>query len=63
MLPDAQRETIELSYYGGFTQSELAERLGLPLGTIKSRMFSGLARLRELLDDQAEGSWRTESTT
>jgi RNA polymerase sigma factor (sigma-70 family) len=62
-LPDAQRETIELAYYGGFTQSELAERLGLPLGTIKSRMFSGLARLRELLDDQAEGSWRTESTT
>lgn len=59
-LPDQQRETLELAYYGGFTQSELAERLGRPLGTIKSQMHTALANLRRILDTGAkEQSWKT----
>lgn len=59
-LPDQQREALELAYYGGFSQTELAERLGQPVGTIKSRMFTGLARLRELLADPGHGeaAWK-----
>jgi RNA polymerase sigma-70 factor (ECF subfamily) len=56
-LPREQREALELGYFGGFSQSEIAERTGLPLGTVKTRMRLALQKLRNKLwmlrDDNA----------
>jgi RNA polymerase sigma-70 factor (ECF subfamily) len=49
-LPDAQREVIELMYFGGLSQSKVAERLDVPLGTVKSRTLLGMRRLRAKLE-------------
>ncbi|HEV2261580.1 MAG TPA: sigma-70 family RNA polymerase sigma factor [Candidatus Rubrimentiphilum sp.] len=49
-LPAEQREPIELGFFGGITHAAIAQRTGIPLGTIKTRIRTGLRRLREALE-------------
>jgi RNA polymerase sigma-70 factor (ECF subfamily) len=55
-LSDGQREAIVFAYYGGYTQQEIAKRLRVPLGTVKTRMRDGMLRLRTALGPQVKGT-------
>ena len=55
VLSDVQREAIELAYFGGLTQQEIAARTDTPLGTVKSRMRLGLLAMRRALVGEGSG--------
>lgn len=52
-LPAEQRDVLALAFWGGLTQTEIAERTGTPLGTVKSRVRLGMEKLRQLLAEAA----------
>ncbi len=55
-LPHTQREALVLSYFGAYTQREIAGLTGVPLGTVKTRMLAGIRRLQQYLQQRGEGS-------
>lgn len=54
-IPDEQRDALLLAYFDGLSQSEIAERTGDPLGTVKTRTRDGLSKLRDLLSKRLKG--------
>jgi RNA polymerase sigma factor (sigma-70 family) len=64
-LPDPHREVIELAYFAGYSQSELADRLAVPIGTVKSRTFAAMRALRDALGAAGlhpEDEWNTSTS-
>jgi len=51
-LPREQREVLSLAFWSGLSQTEIAKRTGVPLGTVKSRVRLGMERLREWLEEE-----------
>ena len=48
-LPPAQRQVLEMAYFGGYTQARIAEELGIPIGTVKTRTLAAMRKLRRML--------------
>ena len=59
-IPELQREAIQLAYFDGYTQREIAELKGVPLGTVKGRIRIGMEKLRSLLQELELGGSRDE---
>ncbi len=55
-LPRQESRLLSLRFYGGLTQAQIAQRTGLPLGTVKMRMVRALERLREAIEREESGS-------
>jgi RNA polymerase sigma-70 factor (ECF subfamily) len=53
-LPPEQRQVLELAYFGGRTQVQIAEEIGIPVGTVKTRTLAAMRKLRKLLEEPAE---------
>ncbi len=54
-IPQEQRHVIDLAYFGGYTHTEIAERVGVPLGTVKGRIRIGVEKLKRLLQERDAG--------
>lgn len=59
-IPETQREVIQLAYFEGYTQREIAKLKGIPLGAVKSRIRIGTAKLRSLFQEMGVGGSRVE---
>jgi RNA polymerase sigma-70 factor (ECF subfamily) len=62
-LPPDQRRTIEMAYFGGMTQVQIADELGIPVGTVKTRTFAAMAKLRRALTQGSDVSPSDTSPT
>jgi RNA polymerase sigma-70 factor (ECF subfamily) len=58
VLPAEQRQTLELAYYGGYSQTEISSLMNVPLGTVKGRTRTALRRLRDVLEGEGVGEER-----
>lgn len=59
-LPEDQRQALALAYFGGYTQREVASLVDVPVGTVKSRMFAGVRKMRDILGTSIDGVGRVE---